>query len=133
MALGIVEKGERPITLVQLLVRLWQNEEKRIGSRRGEIGELADSEFPMAGKEQIKAATRFCGPSPALDEMNGNVRAKIYCLMFRIGFNDQLPGVSTADYITLALIEKYYDFKVSEVWNEVIDELNHEGIALIGK
>ena len=68
--------------MVQLLVKLWQYEEKRIGAHRGEAG--------------------------------SNVRAKIYCLMFRIGFNDQVPGVTTGNYVTLALIEKYYDFKVSE-------------------
>ena len=53
--------------------------------------------------------------------------------MSRVGFNDQLPGGETEDYVTLALIEKYYDFKVSEVWNEVINELEHQGIKLIGK
>ena len=52
--------------------------------------------------------------------------------MWRIGFNDQLPGVDTEDYVTLALIEKYYDFKVSEVWNEIINELEHDNIKLIG-
>ena len=44
--------------------------------------------------------------SPALAEIGENVRAKIYCLMSRIGFNDQLPGVDAEDYVTLALIEK---------------------------
>ena len=70
--------------------------------------------------------------SPALVEICFNVRAKIYCLMSRIGFNDHLPGVQTEDYVTLALIEKYYDFKVSEVWNEVISELEQQNIKLIG-
>ena len=124
--------GERPITLVQLLVRLWQEEEKRIGAHRGESGELENVNHPMAGRAQIEQSANHVKPSPALCEMSENVRAKIYCLMFRIGFNDQLPGVTTADYVTLALIEKYYDFKVSEVWNEVIDELEFEGISLIG-
>lgn len=50
-------------------------------------------------------------PSPALADISENVRAKIYCLMTRIGFNE-LPGIATEDYVTLALIEKYYDLKV---------------------
>ena len=128
-----VSKGQPPLTLVQLLVKLWQDEEKRIGAHRGEAGELTNVDYPMAGREQIQQSTNHTIPSPALNEMGTNVRAKIYCLMFRIGFNDQLPGVTTGDYVTLALIEKYYDFKVSEVWNEIIDELHHEGIKLIGK
>ena len=67
-----------------------------------------------------------------MSEIGDNCRVKIYCLMWRIGFNDQLPGVDTEDYVTLALIEKYYDFKVSEVWNEIINELEHDNIKLIG-
>ena len=53
-------------------------------------------------------------PSPALADLSENVRAKIYCLMTRIGFNE-LPGIATEDYVTLALIEKYYDLKVTLV------------------
>ena len=55
---------------------------------------------------------RFTEPSPALTDIGENIRAKIYCLMTRIGFNE-LPGIETEDYVTLALIEKYYDLKVS--------------------
>jgi len=127
-------KGDQPpLTLVQLLVKLWREEEKRIGAHRGSTGQLTNVDYPMAGAAQIRQSTNHNQSelSPALAEMGENVRAKIYCLMFRIGFNDQLPGVTTGDYVTLALIEKYYDFKVSEVWNEVIDELTQEGISLI--
>merc|ERR1712123_488110 len=127
-------KGDQPpLTLVQLLVKLWREEEKRIGAHRGSTGQLTNVDYPMAGAAQIHQSTNHNQSelSPALAEMGENVRAKIYCLMFRIGFNDQLPGVTTGDYVTLALIEKYYDFKVSEVWNEVIDELTQEGISLI--
>ena len=80
----------------------------------------------------ISATKDLKQPSPALSEIGDNCRVKIYCLMWRIGFNDQLPGVDTEDYVTLALIEKYYDFKVSEVWNEIINELEHDNIKLIG-
>ena len=90
---------------------------------------------------------RMGDPSPALADISENVRAKIYCLMTRIGFNE-LPGIATEDYVTLALIEKYYDLKVrvrnrsyrfhqnffiqiSEVWDEVISELAIEKVELI--
>ena len=34
--------------------------------------------------------------------------------LFVIGFN-AVPGLSTLDYITVAIIEKYLDFKVSKI------------------
>ena len=143
-----VEVGQPPVTLAGLLIKLWKDEEKRIGCQRGPRGELSNFCYPMAGTAQIQgesisyvpsknisfSATKdLKQPSPALSEIGDNCRVKIYCLMWRIGFNDQLPGVDTEDYVTLALIEKYYDFKVSEVWNEIINELEHDNIKLIGK
>ena len=142
-----VEVGQPPVTLAGLLIKLWKDEEKRIGCQRGPRGELSNFCYPMAGTAQIQgesisyvpsknisfSATKdLKQPSPALSEIGDNCRVKIYCLMWRIGFNDQLPGVDTEDYVTLALIEKYYDFKVSEVWNEIINELEHDNIKLIG-
>jgi len=126
-----VEVGQPPVTLAGLLIKLWKDEEKRIGCQRGPRGELSNICYPMAGTSQIQATKDLKQPSPALSEIGDNCRVKIYCLMWRIGFNDQLPGVDTEDYVTLALIEKYYDFKVSEVWNEIINELEHDNIKLI--
>ena len=42
------------ITFPQLLVKLWQQEEARIGCYRGENGELTCLEYPMAGQRQIE-------------------------------------------------------------------------------
>merc|ERR1719228_2343322 len=125
-----VKPGHQPITLPQLLIQLWKEEEIRMGCFRGKGGELKNTEFPLAGWRQIQDMKRLAEPSPALSDIGENVRAKIYCLMTRIGFND-LPGIVTEDYITLALIEKYFDLKISEVWDEVITELEAENVQLI--
>nr|XP_047933437.1 cilia- and flagella-associated protein 69 isoform X3 [Anser cygnoides] len=41
------------------------------------------------------------------------------------GFED-LPGLSAKDFVTLAIIRRYVDFKVGEVWSEVCTELKEE-------
>jgi len=125
-----VELGSTPITLPQVLIQLWKAEEERMGCFRGPKGELAHLQYPLAGWHQIQEMKRTGDPSPALADLSENVRAKIYCLMTRIGFNE-LPGIATEDYVTLALIEKYYDLKISEVWDEVISELAAEKVELI--
>lgn len=79
-------------------------------------------------------------PSQAIVDVSENMRAKIYsmfcklgeflliygvlheytdvvkfpkriCFPLRSGFN-AVPGLSTVDYVTVAIIEKYLDFKV---------------------
>jgi len=125
-----VELGKTPITLPQVLIQLWKAEEERMGCFRGPKGELGHAQYPLAGWHQIQEMKRMGDPSPALADISENVRAKIYCLMTRIGFNE-LPGIATEDYVTLALIEKYYDLKISEVWDEVISELAIEKVELI--
>ena len=42
------------ITFPQLLVKLWKQEEARIGCYRGNKGELTCLEYPMAGQRQIE-------------------------------------------------------------------------------
>ena len=54
----------------------------------------------------------YNAPSLSIVDVSENLRAKIYALFARLGFSD-LPGLTTEDYITLAIIEKYLEFKVS--------------------
>uniref|UniRef100_A0A8C0FM61 Cilia and flagella associated protein 69 n=1 Tax=Bubo bubo TaxID=30461 RepID=A0A8C0FM61_BUBBB len=42
-----------------------------------------------------------------------------------VGF-ENLPGLSAKDFVTLAIIEHYIDFKVGEVWRELCAELKEE-------
>ncbi|OXB67662.1 hypothetical protein ASZ78_015194 [Callipepla squamata] len=39
---------------------------------------------------------------------------------------ENLPGLSAKDFVTLAIIRRYIDFKVGEVWSEVCAELQEE-------
>lgn len=125
------------ISLPQLLIQLWRDEEKRIGVIRGPLGELIDKEFPLAGESQRNAIINQTEIVPglesaALGEMSENTRTRIYCLLSRIGFGD-LPGVQvqSGDYVTLAVIEKYFNLKIDEVWDEVFNELENENTKLI--
>lgn len=134
----------------QLLIQLWRDEEKRIGVIRGPLGELVDKEFPLvslsllifsndyfqAGEAQrntiINQTEIIPGvESAALGEMSENTRTRIYCLLSRIGFGD-LPGVQvqSGDYVTLAVIEKYFNLKIDEVWDEVFNELENENVNI---
>ena len=49
-----VEKAKNSITFPQLLVKLWNEEEQRIGCYRGKKSELTCLEYPMAGQQQIE-------------------------------------------------------------------------------
>ncbi|XP_043923464.1 cilia- and flagella-associated protein 69 isoform X2 [Protopterus annectens] len=42
-----------------------------------------------------------------------------------VGFED-FPGLSAEDYVTVAVISRYLDFKVGEIWKEIAIELNAE-------
>ncbi|XP_031470400.1 cilia- and flagella-associated protein 69 isoform X2 [Phasianus colchicus] len=44
----------------------------------------------------------------------------------RIAGFENLPGLSAKDFVTLAIIRRYIDFKVGEVWSEVCAELKEE-------
>ena len=46
--------GQSPITLPQLLIKLWKEEESRMGCFRGKNGELSQTQYPLAGFKQIK-------------------------------------------------------------------------------
>jgi len=66
-------------------------------------------------------------PSQAIVDVSENMRAKLYSMFCKLGFN-AVPGLSTLDYVTVAVIEKYLDFKMLEVWHEIKVELEQEDI-----
>ncbi|XP_053373870.1 cilia- and flagella-associated protein 69-like [Mercenaria mercenaria] len=65
--------------------------------------------------------------SQAIVDVSENMRAKIYSLYCKIGFTD-LPGLTVEDHITLTVIETYLDFKMGEVWTEILSELDQEKV-----
>uniref|UniRef100_A0A3B3RP28 Cilia and flagella associated protein 69 n=1 Tax=Paramormyrops kingsleyae TaxID=1676925 RepID=A0A3B3RP28_9TELE len=66
-------------------------------------------------------------PSASVMDVTENLRSKIYSIFCRLGF-ENLPGLSTEDYVTLAIIRRYLDFKVGEVWEEITRKLELEGV-----
>ena len=68
-------------------------------------------------------------PSRAILDLNDNMRSKIYGFFCKLGFRE-LPGFHQEDFITLYIIENFLDFKLDEIWREILTELDIEGIKL---
>jgi hypothetical protein len=47
-----------------------------------------------------------------------------------LGFSE-LPGLHEEDFVTLCVIENFLDFKMGEVWQEIVTELDMEGVKLV--
>lgn len=123
-------RGKKQITAGKLLVELWKKEEANMGVARNEIGKVTDLKKSLMGTVQERQGViplPADRPSQAIVDVSENMRAKIYSMFCKLGFN-AVPGLSTLDYVTVAIIEKYLDFKMLEVWNEIKVELEQENI-----
>ncbi|NXN92997.1 CFA69 protein, partial [Rhinopomastus cyanomelas] len=121
-------RGEKDQTAAKLLIQLWRQEEAELGVKRDQYGKIADVKTPIAGsfqkQQEVIPVPSHC-PSFAVLEVLENIRAKIYSLLCKLGFQS-LPGLSAKDYVTLAIIQHYIDFKAGEVWSELRAELKEE-------
>lgn len=126
-------RGAADITAAHLFCNIWRREEAEMGVEREESGAIADASRPLMGalqgSQEVIALPATC-PSQAIVDVSENMRAKLYALFCKIGFID-LPGLTTEDHVTLTIIEHYLDFKLGEVWTEVITELQSEGLRPI--
>jgi len=126
-------RGKNDQSAAHLLCDIWRDEERAIGVKRESTGAIADIKRPLIGTMQedcgIISLPANC-PSQAIVDVSENMRAKIYALFCKIGFIE-LPGLTTEDHVTLTIIEHYLDFKLGEVWYEVIKELEQEGVKPI--
>lgn len=123
-------RGKKQISAGKLLTELWKKEEANIGVVRDKTGKITDLQRPLMGTVQERQGViplPADRPSQAIVDVSENMRAKIYSMFCKLGFN-AVPGLSTLDYITVAVIEKYLDFKMLEVWNEIKVELEQENI-----
>ncbi|NXC09871.1 CFA69 protein, partial [Orthonyx spaldingii] len=121
-------RGKRDQTAANLLIQLWRQEELDLGVRRDPYGRIVDIKRPIATsfqKQQKAIPLPANCPSFAIMEISESIRAKVYSLFCKIGF-ENLPGLSAKDYVTLAIIQRYIDFKVAEVWSEIRAELKEE-------
>ncbi|NXP23821.1 CFA69 protein, partial [Scytalopus superciliaris] len=121
-------RGENSQTAANLLIQLWRQEELELGVRRDQYGRVVDMKRPIASsfqrQQKVIPVPANC-PSFAIMEMSENMRAKLYSLFCKLGF-ENLPGLSSEDFVTLAIIRRYIDFKVGEVWSEIYAELKEE-------
>ncbi|NXJ71494.1 CFA69 protein, partial [Rostratula benghalensis] len=121
-------QGAQDQTASNLLIQLWRQEECELGVKRDQYGRIVDVKRPIASQFQkqqeiIPAPANY--PSFAILEISENIRAKLYSLLCKLGF-ENLSGLSAKDFVTLAIIQRYIDFKVGEVWSELCAELKEE-------
>lgn len=64
-----------------------------------------------SGIEECNKSLPANVPSRSIVEVSENMRAKIYGIFCRLGFNE-LSGITQEDQMTLCIIENYLDFKV---------------------
>ncbi|XP_066053986.1 cilia- and flagella-associated protein 69 isoform X2 [Chamaea fasciata] len=121
-------RGKRDQTAANLLIQLWRQEELDLGVRRDEDGRIVDTKRPIVTsfqKQQKVIPLPASCPSFAIMEISESIRAKVYSLFCKLGF-ENLPGLSAKDFVTLAIIQHYIDFKIGEVWSEICAELKEE-------
>ncbi|NXD18941.1 CFA69 protein, partial [Spelaeornis formosus] len=121
-------RGKRDQTAANLLIQLWRQEELDLGVKRDQYGKIVDTKRPITTsfqKQQKVVPLPASCPSFAIMEVSESMRAKVYSLFCKLGF-ENLPGLSAKDFVTLAIIQRYIDFKIGEVWSEICAEIKEE-------
>ncbi|XP_034747692.1 cilia- and flagella-associated protein 69-like isoform X2 [Etheostoma cragini] len=120
-------------TAPSFLLQLWREEEEELRVSRNQHGGISDPRSPLLSHYQ-QEDTQLSFPanvqSSAVLELSENLRAKIYSIFCKLGFQD-LPGLSRKHHVTLSIVKRYLDFKVGEVWEEISRELSLDGVTLI--
>lgn len=123
-------QGKKCTNPWSLIAKLWREEEEDMQVPREYMNTLAGTSLPLMGVQQASEGTTpqpAHQPSPAVNDVSDNLRAKLYVLCNRIGFQSYPGDLSTEDKICLCVAEKYLDFKEGEAWYEVAGELAQEG------
>ncbi|XP_077599358.1 cilia- and flagella-associated protein 69 isoform X2 [Stigmatopora nigra] len=118
------------VTAPSLLLRLWRREEQELGIERNQHGGILDPRLPVLAHRisgDGRPTSNLETASASVLEMQENLLAKIYLIFCTIGFHD-LPGLSVKDRVTLSIVKRYLDFKVSELWEEITRELQLEDV-----
>ncbi|XP_059828185.1 cilia- and flagella-associated protein 69-like [Hypanus sabinus] len=130
-----VWRGKNDSTAPCLLLHLWRHIEKEMRVKRDEHGRILDAKKSLTGLIQeeygITSLPDNC-LSPEVIDVSENSRVKIYYIFCKLGFED-LPGLSSNDLITLAIVLHYLDLKVGSVWMEIEKELKQEAIHPISR
>ena len=94
---------------------------------------IKDHTKPLMGILQQSAPViplKSVEPPRSVLDLIDNMRSKIYGFFCKIGFSD-LPGLHEEDFVTLCIIENFLDFKLGEVWQEIMTELDMGGTQVI--
>ncbi|KAJ8334850.1 hypothetical protein SKAU_G00404890 [Synaphobranchus kaupii] len=119
-------RGQKGVTTAALLLLLWRQEERELWAEHDQDVTTADptGSHPVDDHVEPSPADR---PTPVVMDAADNLQSKIFSLLSKMGFED-LPGLTTEDYVTLSTVRRYLDFKVMEVWSEMARELQAEGV-----
>ncbi|XP_076642623.1 cilia- and flagella-associated protein 69-like [Halictus rubicundus] len=134
-------------TLMSLLARIWRSEEIRLEFTRCPNGAVRDEEFPAMSKKQWLETfqTKLCGHiSPAMIDMIGSVRAKIYSIRKIIEKDNEKYNMAKQHYkilyydlpvedrITVSGMDLYFNLKLGQVWTELERYFEQIGITPLG-
>ncbi|UJR26392.1 hypothetical protein I4U23_007724 [Adineta vaga] len=126
-------QGRKQQQFPHVLCELWRDEEREIHVARTDKGVISDHEKPLMGALQQSVPIvplKRSEPTRSVVDLIDNMRSKIYGFFCRIGFGN-LPGLHEEDFVTLCIIENFLDFKMGEIWQEMMTELEMEGTKLI--
>ncbi|XP_033335509.2 cilia- and flagella-associated protein 69, partial [Megalopta genalis] len=130
-------------TLMSLLAKIWRDEEIRLEFKRC----CDDEEFPSMGKKQWLDTfqTKLFGHvSPAIIDMIGSVRAKIYSIRKIIERDNERYKMAKQHYkilyfdlpvedrITVSGIDLYFKLKLGQTWVELNKYFEQIGITPLG-
>ncbi|XP_076754245.1 cilia- and flagella-associated protein 69 [Xylocopa sonorina] len=133
--------------LMSLLANIWREEEIRLKVKRNVDGTVKDEELPQMGNKQwLDTYHRKLdkGSSPAITDMIGSVRSKIYSIckiierdnerykMAKEHYKILHANLSVEDRITISVIELYFALKLGQVWIEVSKYFEQVGITPLG-
>ena len=75
--------------------------------------------LPLVGAEQSRQGMPPLPanqPSPSIMDVTENMRAKIYALCTKLGFQCPADNLTSEDKITMCIIQSYLDFKVTSIY-----------------
>ncbi|ORX87804.1 hypothetical protein BCR32DRAFT_124437 [Anaeromyces robustus] len=121
------------VGIEQLLINLWTDIENNKGVNKLDGNIIYNTKFPLHSETYIKDTFKLkenieLNKSCVIDEMKEDLRVKIFSIFEILGFNTFDSTLTIDQKICLEYIKKYLDFKVGEIWDEIIDELEIQGV-----
>eukprot|EP00047_Mylnosiga_fluctuans_P008885 m.9221 g.9221 ORF g.9221 m.9221 type:complete len:830 (-) comp2377_c0_seq2:738-3227(-) len=116
-------RGRGGQSTAELLLELWRAEEP---PREGASGVIEDVPNPLVHPQRRTSGAIGVA---SVDDVFENSRAKIYSLLNRMGLDSLASTLpSSRDRITLVAVCNYLRLKRGEVWIEIEQELQKEGV-----